>query len=84
MWNIYQTDSLCSQTIFDLFADNYALNKLKVKMKNEDAPIIIEKYNVLGWNHEYDYYTLYETPSLNKKIRSIKISNIQEIKRMED
>ncbi len=82
VWNIYGTYDLCGQTIFDVFTENYALFKLIVIMKYEDAPFFIEKYNTIGWDSDNDYFNLYENPSLNKKIREIKIKNIQEIKRL--
>lgn len=84
LWNIYGTYNLCGQTIMDVFTENYALFKLKVMMKNEDAPIYIEKYNTIGWNPDNDYFTLYENPSLNKKIRTMKIRNIQVIKKINE
>lgn len=82
LWNVYGTYNLCGLTIFEAFTENYALFKLKVMMKYEDAPLIIEKYNTIGWDCDKDYFTLYETPSLNKKLRKIKIGNIQEIKKI--
>ena len=81
VFDVYDTYKLCASHIFDVFTENYGLFKLKVTMKYEDNPIFIEKYNVIGWNHEEDYFTLYEDPSLNKKIKQIKIKKIKKIEK---
>lgn len=79
IWNVYDTYNLCAESIMDVFTENYGLFKLKVFTKYNNNPIIIEKYNVLGWNHVDDYFTLYEDASLNKKITEIKINEIKKI-----
>lgn len=80
--DVYKINDLCAIDLFDVFKDNYALFKLKVVLENEDAPCFIEKYNVIGWDCDKDYFKLYETSSLNKVIKQFKIRDIKKIIRV--
>lgn len=79
VWNIYDSGDNVARELLDVFTEFYALNKLNVYFKNEDKPLCIEKFNVLGYTTEDDFFTVYETSSLQVILTCFKIDNVVRI-----
>ena len=79
VWNVYDSGDNVAKELLDVFTEFYALNKLNVYFKNEDKPLCIENFNVLGYTTGDDFFTVYETSSLKVILTCFKIDNVVKI-----
>lgn len=79
VWNIYDSKDNVARELLDVFTKFYALNKLNVYFKNEDKPLCIEKFNVLSYTTGDDFFTVYETSSLDIILTCFNIDNVVKI-----
>ena len=79
VWNVDDVHSNIKESLFNVFKEFYGQNKLNVYFKYQDNPLVIEKYNVLSYVSDEDYFTVYETPSLNKTITKFDMNTVEKI-----
>lgn len=63
-------------TLFDVFLEHYAINQVKIVFNNGEH-ILLEKYNVIGWDKTSNIFNVYETPTLNVILSSFDYNDVK-------
>lgn len=76
VWDCYNYDSCVGEDLFNVLKREYALNRVLVNFK-DGSHLIVEKFNVIGWDFKSNVFNVYDNPSVDELICSFDFNLVE-------